>query len=99
VGGRTYVDGAVRSTVNVDLAAGSGLVVVLAPMPPIGGIARELDRLPAGTRSHVVESDAQALASFGSNPLDPGTGPGAAREGYRQGQQSAPAVAALLAGR
>jgi NTE family protein len=97
VHGETYIDGAVRSSVNVDLAAGHDRVLVLAPLPPPGGLARELARLPEGTRHHVVEADEQSVASFGANPLDPRSGPAAAREGYRQGRREAAAVAALIA--
>jgi NTE family protein len=96
VHGEPYIDGAVRSSVNVDLAAGSDRVVVLAPLPPLGGMARELARLPEGTRHHVVAADEESVAAFGANPLDPRSGPAAAREGYRQGRREAAAVATLL---
>ena len=96
VHGEPYIDGAVRSNVNVDLAAGAGRVVVLAPLAPLGGMARELARLPEGTRSHVIEADEGSRTAFGANPLDPRTGPAAAREGYRQGALAAADVAALV---
>lgn len=93
--GALYIDGAVRSTVNVDLASGHERVLVLAPLPPIGGVDRELGRLPDGTRHVAIEADAGSLGAFGTNPLDPRTGPAAAHEGRRQGRAAAAAVSAL----
>jgi NTE family protein len=98
VHGAAYMDGAVRSTTNADLAAGHDRVVVLAPLPPLGGLARELGRLPEGTTSVAVEADAAAVAAFGSNPLDPRTGPAAAVEGRRQGRERAAEIGELLRG-
>jgi NTE family protein len=94
--GTPYMDGAVRSTINADLAAGHERVLVLAPLAPIGGVARELGRLPEGTRHLAIEADERSLATFGSNPLDPRTGPAAAREGYRQGLAQVSAAAAVV---
>ena len=98
VHGAAYVDGAVRSTTNADLAAGHDRVVVLAPLPPLGGVGRELARLPEGTRSLAVEADDGAVRAFGANPLDPRTGPAAAVEGRRQGRERAGEVGAVLRG-
>lgn len=87
IDGHHYVDGGMRSTANVDLAAGAQRVVVLAPLPRSlskrTSIRAQLDRV--GPREwSVVTPDAQALADFGKNLLDPAKRADAARTGLRQ---------------
>ena len=72
-------------------------MLVLAPLVPLGGLARELARLGDEVRTCAIEADADALAAFGTNPLEPRTAPAAAAEGLRQGRSAAGEVAALLA--
>lgn len=87
IGGRTYMDGGMRSTANVDVAAGVDRVVVLAPLPRAfskrTSIRAQLAEVGAREWS-VVTPDAEALAAFGKNLLDPAKRAGAAEEGLRQ---------------
>ncbi|MBS2938202.1 patatin-like phospholipase family protein [Nocardioides sp. J2M5] len=87
VGGRTYVDGGMRSTANVDVAAGAARVVVLAPLPRSfsrrTSIRAQLEGI--GPRAwSVVTPDADALTAFGKNLLDPSRRTVAAEAGLRQ---------------
>ncbi|HEX5495342.1 MAG TPA: patatin-like phospholipase family protein [Mycobacteriales bacterium] len=102
VNGRQWIDGGMRSTANVDVAAGSERVVVLAPIPAgIGrntSVAAQMGRLPAGTRVTAVSPDRAAAAAIGRNVLDPARRPGAARAGYAQAEAVAGAVAGVWTG-
>ncbi len=85
--GRHYVDGGMRSTANVDLAAGADTVVVIAPLPRSFSKATSIrSQLAAtgATRTVVVTPDEQALADIGKNVLDPRKRADAARTGLRQ---------------
>lgn len=86
IGDRTFVDGAVRSSVNVSLASGPGPVLVLAPQPGPGGLDREISRLDPGIQVEVIAADADSLRAFGDNPLDVATGPASLQAGLRQGR-------------
>ncbi|CAM3495209.1 patatin-like phospholipase family protein [Nocardioides zeicaulis] len=84
---RTYMDGGMRSTANVDVAAGAERVVVLAPLPRSfsrrTSIRVQLERV--GPRAwSVVTPDPEALAAFGKNLLDPARRAVAAEAGLRQ---------------
>lgn len=87
IDGRHYVDGGMRSTANVDLAAGSDRVVVLAPLPRAfsrrTSIRAQLREVSPKEWS-VVVPDAPALADFGKNLLDTARRADAARAGLRQ---------------
>lgn len=96
IGARRYVDGAVRSPTNAAVTAGADTVLVLAPLPPPGGVARELARLQPAPVAHVVTADAESVAAFGSNPLDATVSAASAAAGRRQGQASAGEVRRLL---
>ncbi|GAA1476551.1 patatin-like phospholipase family protein [Nocardioides aestuarii] len=89
VGERHYVDGGMRSTANVDLVAGADRVVVLAPLPRSfsrkSSIRAQLEKV-APREWSVVAPDAEALAAFGKNLLDPARRADAARAGVRQAQ-------------
>ena len=87
INGRTYMDGGMRSTANVDVAAGADRLVVLAPLPRSisrrASIRTQLER--TGPRAwSVVSPDQQALAAFGRNLLDPSKRRVAAEAGLRQ---------------
>ena len=87
IAGRTYMDGGMRSTANVDVAEGAERVVVLAPLPRSVSkkvsIRAQLERV--GPRAwSVVTPDAEALAAFGRNLLDPAKRGAAAEAGLRQ---------------
>ncbi len=87
IDGLHYVDGGMRSSANVDLAAGADVVVVIAPLPQslsrATSIRAQLERTGA-TRTAVVTPDAEALADIGKNVLDPAKRAAAARSGLRQ---------------
>ena len=87
INGRHYIDGGMRSSANLDLAAGAERVVVLAPLP--GSISKktsirtQLEKI--GPREWtVISPDPEALAVFGKNLLDPTKRADAARAGMRQ---------------
>lgn len=87
IDGRTYMDGGMRSTANVDVVRGAERIVVLAPLPRSlnkrTSIRAQLERV--GPRAwSVVTPDAEALEAFGRNLLDPSKRAGAARAGLRQ---------------
>ncbi|WP_210441109.1 patatin-like phospholipase family protein [Nocardioides xinjiangensis] len=87
IAGRTYMDGGMRSTANVDVARGAERVVVLAPLPRAiskkASIRAQLERVAPRAWS-VVTPDAEALAAFGRNLLDPSKRAVAAEAGLRQ---------------
>ena len=92
IGARRYIDGAVRSMTNADLAAGAARVLVLQPLPeetaPWGNLGVELQALgPA--KVVVIRADDASLAAIGDNPLDPANRPAAVRAGRRLGAQRA----------
>ncbi|MGZ5399545.1 MAG: patatin-like phospholipase family protein [Nocardioides sp.] len=87
IDGHHYIDGGMRSTANVDLAAGADRVVVLAPLPRSlskgTSIRSQLEKV--GPREwSVITPDPQALADFGKNLLDHAKRADAARTGLRQ---------------
>ena len=92
VNGTRYIDGGVRSIANVDLAAGYGRVVVIAPAT----IAlRRRDRpaaqaaaLGPGVRTAVVSPGDAALSAIGRNPLDPDRRAEAAEAGRKQAAEA-----------
>ena len=96
IGGRGYIDGGYRrSSENADLAAGCGRVLVLSPLsgrslyPPEWGmqLSVQVDELRAGgSRVETVLPDADSLAAFGGNMMDPSTRMPAARAGREQGR-------------
>lgn len=100
IGGRHYMDGGVASSVHLGVAADCATAVVLVPAgadtpSPFGpGPAAEVARFPGPTLA--IFADAESLAAFGPNPLDPGCRVGSARAGREQGRREARAVAQFL---
>lgn len=92
IGGRTYMDGGMRSTANVDVVRGAERVVVLAPLPRSfskrTSIRAQLERV-APREWSVVTPDPEALAAFGKNLLDPARRKDAAEAGMRQSRSLA----------
>ena len=84
IAGRTYMDGGMRSTANVDVATGAERVVVLAPLPRSvskkTSIQAQMEQVAPRAWS-VVTPDAEALAAFGRNLLDPAKRAGRGRGG------------------
>jgi NTE family protein len=98
VNGTRYMDGGVRSIANVDLAAGYGRVVVIAP---ITAALRHADKpavqaaaLGPGVRTAVIAPTDAALTAIGRNPLDPDRRAGSAEAGRVQAAQVADRVRA-----
>jgi NTE family protein len=104
IGACRYIDGGYRrSSENADLAAGCERVLVLSPLGgrtrhPAGwrsDLAAQVEELRAGGSTvETVLPDADSLAAFGDNMMNPATRVAAARSGHRQGQ----GVAGRLAG-
>ncbi|OBB12022.1 patatin [Mycolicibacterium setense] len=101
IGGRRFMDGGIGSAVNMALAADCDSVVALVPQgrstpSPFGdGAAQEVDGFDG--RSLGIFADDDALAAFGTNPLDPRCRVPSARAGRAQGRRVAAAVAQFLA--
>lgn len=93
IGGRRYVDGAVRSATNADHAAGSSRVLIIAPLgtdellPTDKPLPKAVDDLRgAGALVAFIAPDEASLAAIGTNPLDPSTRGPAAEAGRAQGR-------------
>lgn len=86
IGGRTYIDGGLRSGANADLAEGCDPVVVLSPLDravgPLRSARQQLAEL--GVPHLVITPDDAARAAIGKNVLDPAARPGSARAGHAQ---------------
>ena len=94
IDGRRYMDGGVRSTINLDVAADCDAAVLLVPAG--GGAGAEI----AGYRGRAaaVLADDTALAAFGHNPLDPACRVPSAQAGRVQGRAVAAQLTEFLAG-
>jgi NTE family protein len=99
--GRRYIDGGVRSSANVDLAEGYGVVLVLAPVSdftaPEPAIAKRLAKMEKKSTVLTVRPDEESVAAIGPNPLDPAAAGPAARAGRAQGAALVAQVAELWA--
>jgi len=86
IGPSRYMDGGARTFTNVDLARDHRRVLVIAPMvePGFAGQLRELTG-----RAKLILPDADSLAAFGTDVLDPAVRTPAARAGRSQGQRVA----------
>ena len=99
IGGRSYIDGGVRSMNNADLAAGADRVLIIQPAlegtpQPWGSLDAEIAALaPAGV--YVISADQPSIDAFGTNPLSPTTRASSARAGRAVGAAHAAGVAAL----
>jgi NTE family protein len=101
IAGRRYVDGGARSPTNADLARGSEIVVVLAPMALAdrqrSKLEGELDATAAPQR-HVVEVDASSQEAIGANPLSPARREAALEAGLAQAHTERDALARIWGG-
>lgn len=96
IGGHRYIDGGVRSATNADLSAGADIVVVLTPAFPDLPDPVPDELLAAGIpASVVVVADADSIAGFGTNWLDPATRRPSALAGRALGRVEAARVAAV----
>ncbi|WP_406814395.1 patatin-like phospholipase family protein [Mycobacterium sp. M23085] len=100
IAGRHYMDGGVASSVNLAVAADCATAVVLvpsgvdAPSPFGAGPAAEVSAFPGA--AFAVFADADSLAAFGPNALDPGCRIPSALAGREQGRREAPNLARFL---
>lgn len=100
IGGHRYMDGGVASSVNMAVAADCATAVVLvpaavdAPSPWPVGTAAEITAFDGATAA--VFADADSLAAFGGNPLDPACRKPAALAGHAQGRREAARIAEFL---
>jgi len=97
VGARRFIDGGMRSSANVDLAAGCDKVVVVAPIArgggPLPGPNAQAEALRSGgAQVAVVTPDAAAVRAIGRNVLDPSRRAPAARAGHAQSSLVAPQI-------
>ncbi len=104
IGDRRYIDGGYRRNENADLATGCARVLVLSPLGgrtrtplPWGQqLAVQVEELRAsGSRVEAIVPDAESLAAFGDNLMNPSTRPAAARAGHDQGRALAERLAEL----
>lgn len=101
IDGRRYMDGGVGSSVNMVLAEDCDSAVVLVPSgrsvpAPFGAsVVEEIDEFAGPTPA--VFADDDALAAFGSNPLDPACRIPSAQAGREQGRRVAAEIAGFLA--
>ncbi|CQD02210.1 phospholipase [Mycobacterium europaeum] len=97
---RRYMDGGVASSINLGVAADCDAAVVLlpsgadAPSPFGPGPAAEIFAFPGAV--FAVFADADSVAAFGPNPLDPKCRVASALAGREQGRREARAVARFL---
>ncbi|MFG2196401.1 patatin-like phospholipase family protein [Streptomyces sp. NPDC048639] len=103
IDGNRWIDGGVRSSANVDLAAEHERVVILAPMAQGGGPipsarAQAAKLTAAGARVVLLTPDRAARDAIGRNPLDPARRAPAARAGRARAAGHAEAVAAVWTG-
>jgi NTE family protein len=92
IGASRYMDGGARAFTNVDLARAYRRVLVIAPLAE-PGFADQLAELTG--RVEVVQPDADSLAAFGTEVLDPAVRTPAARAGRAQGRRAAVQISAL----
>jgi NTE family protein len=91
IGGKRYIDGGVYSTTNVDLAQGCDRTVVLRPVA-MGPNDDDGERAEATNLSRpplIIAADAESLAAFGPNLLDPASRGAALDAGMLQADEVA----------
>jgi NTE family protein len=91
IGDTRYVDGGVRSIVNADLAEGHDRILVIAPMLD-PSLDDQIAKLEQTARVALIAPDADSLAAFGADPLDPETRTPSAQAGRARGLTAAPAL-------
>lgn len=88
IGDSRYIDGGVRSTTNLDLAAGCDPVVVFAPGPDLPfsppNVVHGAQELRATAKVVTIAANAESLAAMGANPLDPASARPSALAGRAQ---------------
>jgi NTE family protein len=102
IGESRYIDGGMRSGVNVDLATGCDQVVVVAPMPELpmasAEVRRGAEELRALASVVTITADPGSLAAMAANPLDPASARPAALAGRAQAAAHVDEVRAVWGG-
>ncbi|MEV6931189.1 patatin-like phospholipase family protein [Dactylosporangium sp. NPDC051485] len=100
IDGRRYMDGGMRSTLNLDLAPGNGPVVALAPstaaIGPWARIGKQRAALGGGRRVELLLRDSASKRVQGTNVMDRSVVPALVAAARNQGRHEAPRVAAAL---
>lgn len=98
--GRRWMDGGMRSTLNLDLAPGSGPVIALAPstaaIGPWARIARQRALLAPDRRVEILLHDADSRRAAGRDVMDRSVAPQLVAAGRAQGRREAERVRAAL---
>ncbi|MFT3926982.1 MAG: patatin-like phospholipase family protein [Myxococcales bacterium] len=98
IGDHHYMDGALRSMENADMAAGCARVLVLQALalPGVDTLETQVRTLrDAQARVHIAQPDADSLAAMGLEMLDPAACAATARAGHAQGHREASELAEL----
>ncbi|WP_344057147.1 patatin-like phospholipase family protein, partial [Microbispora corallina] len=86
IGGRRYIDGALRAGINVDLAGDADVLIVAEPMAHMSGT----NGVAAGAGVVIrLVPDAEAIEAFGPNITDRATWAPAYQAGLRQASDAA----------
>lgn len=99
IDGHRYVDGGMRSPVNLDLAPGDGPVVAMAPTTRWQRWARITDQrttLGLDRPVEILTMSREVRHAQGRNPLDIDKVPAVAQAGRAQGRQAAARLRAAL---
>ncbi|MEV1330339.1 patatin-like phospholipase family protein [Micromonospora costi] len=100
IGGHRYMDGGMRSTLNLDLAPGNGPVVALAPstaaIGPWARIGRQRAALGPDRRVELLLPDRASKRARGRNVMDRSVVPALVAAARDQGRQEASRVSAAL---
>ncbi|WP_422737912.1 patatin-like phospholipase family protein [Micromonospora sp. WMMD729] len=100
VGGRRYMDGGMRSSLNLDLAPGTGPVIALAPstaaIGPWARIEKQRAALGTGRPVELVLRDPAARRAQGTSVMDRSVVPALVAAGRDQGRREAARVTAAL---
>lgn len=98
--GRRYMDGGVRSSVNLGVAGDCDVAVILVPAgadaPSPFGAGPDAEIAAYAGAAFSVFADDDSLAAFGPNPLDPRCRVASALAGRDQGRREAAALARFL---
>ncbi|MGW3621360.1 patatin-like phospholipase family protein [Micromonospora arida] len=100
IGDRRYMDGGMRSTLNLDLAPGNGPVIALAPstaaIGPWARIDKQRAALGTGRRVELLLRDPASKRAQGTTVMDRSVVPALVAAAREQGRREAPRVAATL---
>ncbi|MET8355480.1 patatin-like phospholipase family protein [Micromonospora sp. NPDC005171] len=100
INGRRYMDGGMRSTLNLDLAPGNGPVIALAPstaaIGPWARIDKQRAALGTGRRVELLLRDQASKRAQGTSVMDRSVVPALVAAAREQGRREASRMAAAL---